>query len=91
MGMLLVLYVVPVVFGIACGYFLTDMVLLVLSVVYLLAVSSMFITAREIEILFAFVFLISGGIAVVSAWITHYFATGHTFVGDFLRAYVLRK
>ncbi|MBI2030687.1 hypothetical protein HYT05_03625 [Candidatus Kaiserbacteria bacterium] len=83
-------FVMPAVIGALCGYFLRVEVLAALALALVVFVGYQFATAREIEVMIAFIFAVQSCVGVFAALATSYSITGQTWIGEFFRKHILR-
>lgn len=86
----LLIYVLPILLGFVFGYFFATPALIVITVLCVIIGAGLIWAMEELASLIAYAFVISAVIGNVVMWVTHYIVTQQSWVGEFLRGYVLR-
>lgn len=78
--------------GFVLGYFFALPILIVVTAVWVAINAYLFWDLRNGELagLIPWIVAIYGGVGAVVMWVTYYQVSGQTFVGDFIRAFVIR-
>jgi hypothetical protein len=76
--------------GFVAGYFLATPVLIVITAVAIVVGIGLWVTSEELAILYALAYVACAIIALTCMWTTHYSVTQQTWIGDFVKHYVLR-
>jgi len=81
---------VALLLGFVLGYFFSVWVLCAVTVIAVVVCTYLWITCKEMATLIAMICTGFSGFALVAMWTTYFFTTNHTFVGDFVKEYIVR-
>ncbi len=79
------IYGVLMLIGFVIGYFFASWLLTAITIVWVVATLWLWATMREIGVLYTMLVGICGGVLIAVMWLTHYFATGQSWMGGLFR------